>query len=148
MDQNLHIVFSHARRQRPVEEIVKELSDFIQSTTTAIASLVRTNPACLLGKHISHKFEIEESKEKWYVGTIISYDLDTRLFEIAYEEDEEHWYFDLTEDAAMDTWNVIMYLFLLTSYISHTHFHNFCTIFSFVCHFLSFIISHHVQYNY
>ena len=32
---------------------------------------------------------------KWYCGTIISYDVTTKLHEIEYDGEEEHCYFDL-----------------------------------------------------
>ncbi len=100
-DQDIRVVLTQSRKQRPVAEIVNELSDFIQSANTSAASEITNNPASLVGKRIAHKFEIETSVEKWYDGIITNYDIETRLFEIVYEDEEEHCYFDLTTDAVM-----------------------------------------------
>ena len=101
LDQDIHIVFSQARRKRPVEEIKKELAEFIESTTASVVHEVTNNGHALVGKCISHKFEVDTAEEKWYDGIIVNYDCETKIFEIKYDEEEEHCSFDLTEDAMM-----------------------------------------------
>ena len=58
-------------------------------------SALISNPFLLVGKSISHKFELEETcEEKWYR-------LVTKLYEIAYDEEDESCHFDLTQDLIM-----------------------------------------------
>ena len=60
------------------------------------------NPLSLVGKSISHKFELEETRdEKWFRGTVEEYDSGTKLYKIAYEEEDEPCRFDLTQDLIM-----------------------------------------------
>ena len=57
------------------------------------------NPGSLVGRDVSHKFKVDETGEiRWYHGTVIGYDLATKLHQIEYEDEEEHCYFDLTLD--------------------------------------------------
>ena len=101
LGQDIHIVFSQVRKKRPVVEIEKVLSDFIQSSTASGLHEVTMNGRALVGKRISHRFEVEASQQMWYNGTIMKYDSESRTFEIKYDEEEECYSFDLTEDAAM-----------------------------------------------
>lgn len=39
-----------------------------------------------------------ESEFKWYKGTVLNYDVKTKVHQIEYEEDEEPSYFDLNID--------------------------------------------------
>ncbi len=97
LHQNIRITFSHSGKQRPIIDIVKELSDYIQSTFESSDFI--QNPDSLVGRHISHKFEVEDTSEfKWYHGTILSYNSATKTHEIIYEGEEEHCYFDLSVD--------------------------------------------------
>ena len=57
LGQNIHITFSHLRKQRPTSEILKELSQYIDEHPTECSELIQ-DPSVLVGKHISHKFEI------------------------------------------------------------------------------------------
>uniref|UniRef100_A0A1X7VR42 Uncharacterized protein n=1 Tax=Amphimedon queenslandica TaxID=400682 RepID=A0A1X7VR42_AMPQE len=101
LDLDIRIVFSQARRKCPLEEIERELAEFIEFTTASVVYEVTNNGHLLVGKCISHKFEVDTAEEKWYDGVIIYYDCETKLFEIMYDEEEEHCSFDLTEDAMM-----------------------------------------------
>jgi hypothetical protein len=89
LNQDIHIVCTQSRRKRSVEEIEKELSDFIEATTASMVHEVTHNGHALVGKRISHKFEIEVSQEKWCDGTIMKYDSETKMFEMEYDEEEE-----------------------------------------------------------
>lgn len=44
-----------------------------------------------------HKFEVDK-EEKWFLGFIVSYNLNTHLREIAYDGEDEHCFFNLQED--------------------------------------------------
>ena len=83
LKQNIHIVFTHSRKQRPLNEIVKELSLFITHETSPPA--IEQDPARLVGKRIHHKFEVQEIREElWYYGCVIGYNTTTKLYEVPY----------------------------------------------------------------
>lgn len=65
MKQNIHIVFSHSRKQRPVNEVLEELRDFISRNSEFPAILLE--PEGLVGSRIKHRFEIDGEME-WYSG--------------------------------------------------------------------------------
>lgn len=80
--QNIHITFTRSRRPRPLHEIVKELSEYIDSPE---GSVHNQDPKALVGRNISHKFQIEDSGEiRWYQGTVVGYNVVTKIHEIAY----------------------------------------------------------------
>ena len=47
-----------------------------------------------MGKQISHRFKVGESRFKWYKGIVLDYDLNTMKHHIEYEENEVPSYFD------------------------------------------------------
>ena len=75
-------------RQRPLRDIIKELSDFIVETSEI------HSPDTLVWKIILPKFNVE-GKEKWYSGHDMSYSARTHLHEVSY--DDEHQFFNLLE---------------------------------------------------
>ena len=91
------IPFTCSRKQRPIQEIIEELSQYIQRTSSSYVSDVVNHPSSLIGKGIWHRFETEE-QEKWYSGTIINYDSVSKIFEVLYDNDEERYFFELMED--------------------------------------------------
>ena len=98
LGQNIRITFSHLRKQRPISEIVKELSQYINQNSLECSDLIQ-DPGALVGRRISHKFILANTKDvKWYNGTILAYDRTTKTHEILYEGEEEHSYFNLTLD--------------------------------------------------
>ena len=98
LGQNIPIVFTHLRKQRPLNDIVKEISDFLDENSSEWSSYIQ-DPISMVGKKIHHRFEIDNTGEvEWYYGTIISYDATTKTHEIQYEGEEENSYFDLTID--------------------------------------------------
>ena len=101
LNQKIHIVFSHCRKQRPVHDIAKELFTFIAKDDCPITKYIQ-NPTLLVGSQIKHKFEIAETgKETWFFGSVISYDSINKLHEIKYDDEQENCYFDLTQDVIM-----------------------------------------------
>ena len=101
LNQKIHIVFSHCRKQRPVHDIAKELFTFIAKDDCPITKYIQ-NPTLLVGSQIKHKFEIAETgKETWFFGSVISYDSINKLYEIKYDDEQENCYFDLTQDVIM-----------------------------------------------
>ena len=60
LGQNIHIIFTHARKQRPVGDIVEELADFIDNDTLSSEnSEYIQNPSALVARRIRHRFENE-----------------------------------------------------------------------------------------
>ena len=108
LGQKIHIVFSHLRKQRPVSEILEELSEFIEQNPVGFSEFVQ-EPTSLVGKLISHKFKIEDTGEvKWYSGTVISYNPATKMHEISYEGEDEHCHFDVILDLLIGDLKVLM----------------------------------------
>lgn len=70
--QNVTIAFTCSRRQRPIEEIIEELAQYIREKSACDISNVVHHPSSLIGKAIWHRFD-EDGQEKWYDGTIVSY---------------------------------------------------------------------------
>ena len=94
LKQGIRITFTQSRRQRPLEEIIKNLSDFIAENPLDIP-----DAASLIGRRICHKFELAEThQEQWYYGCVLGYDVTTKLHEVIYDGEEDHCYFDLTQD--------------------------------------------------
>ena len=55
-------------------------------------------PTLLVGKKIRHRFEVEH-KSVWFVGTVLSMDVNTKEFEVSYEgESDEICRFTLLDD--------------------------------------------------
>lgn len=98
LGQNVRIVFSHLRKQRPVNEVLEELSEIIVKNPVGFTEFVQ-DPASLVGRHISHKFKTADTREvTWYSGTVISYNPATKTHEISYEGEDEHCHFDILLD--------------------------------------------------
>ena len=96
LGQNIRIVFSHARKQRPLSDVVKELSDYINENPLESSEFIR-EPYNLIGRHIRHRFEIDANQTKWYNGIVLGYNTTSKTHEIKYNG-EEHCNFDLTLD--------------------------------------------------
>ena len=78
MKQDIRIVFTHSRKQRPINEIIQELFDFIAANK---CDSIPSNRSSLIGKLIRHKFEFEGTHEEvWYDGKIVDYDSTTKLY--------------------------------------------------------------------
>ena len=98
LGQDIQIEFSHSRRQHPLSEIIRELSDYIDQHSQELSPFV-ADPSTLVDQHISHKFEDEETNEvKWYTGTVLGHDCHVKTHEILYDGERDHCFFDLTKD--------------------------------------------------
>ena len=81
-----------------MNDLVKELSTFIDQSSSECSSYIE-DPISMVGKHIQHRFEIDNTSEvQWYHGTVIDYNDATKLHEIEYEGEEEHCSFNLRID--------------------------------------------------
>ena len=101
LNQKINIVFSKNRKQRPLGQIVSELSTFIDNNPQIGDSLGVPNlsdPFSLIGREINHRFEIESGEQEWFHGIVISYNATTKLYEISYDGETDHQFFDLSSD--------------------------------------------------
>ena len=99
LKQDIHIAFTHSRKQRPVYQIIQELSDFIDTNK---CDAIPSNPSLLIGKAIRHKFQLEDTHEEvWYDGRIIDYDSITKQHQIVYDGDDDSYSFDLCQDIVL-----------------------------------------------
>ena len=101
--ESINIPFTTRGKQRPLSVIIREFSTHLQCLgdhdgTESVASCTYTSDA-LVGRTVMHRFEVEK-EEKWFMGLIISYNPNTHLHEIAYDDEEEHCFFNLQEDLA------------------------------------------------
>ena len=95
LKQNIGIVFSRSRRQRPLTEIIDELSQFI-SENTPFGDMLQ-HPESIVGSRVNHLFALD-GQTKWYSGTIVNYNTRRKTHEIAYDGEKEHCFFDLSID--------------------------------------------------
>ena len=108
LKQKIQISLTHNRRQRPLREIVCELSTFIDENSDIPV------PESLVGKRLLHKFDVE-GQEKWFSGYVTSYNAcsNTPTYEVSYEEEN---LFNLIEDISVGDVTVIT---LITSESKH-----------------------------
>ncbi len=83
LKQSVKVPFTQKGRQRPLRDIIKELSDFIVENSDI------HSPDSLVGKKILHKFKVE-GEEKWYSGYVVSYNTRTHLHEVLYDEEDNY----------------------------------------------------------
>ena len=99
LKQNICITFTHNREQRPVHDIAKELSLYIDNDECPKINILH-NPSLLVGSYVHHRFAVKTKEElhAWFHGYVIADDDTSNLHEIAYDDEDEHCYFDLTQD--------------------------------------------------
>ena len=77
--QDISIKFSRSGRQRPLVDVIKEISEFISSNLYEYSAFLK-NPSVLVGKMVDHRFELVDSyNTRWYKGTVLSFDEVTEL---------------------------------------------------------------------
>ena len=98
LGQKINVPFSNKGKRRPLADIMEQFSTHLLpcSASTCTSSPVHSSES-LVGRRVSHKFEVDE-EEKWFTGYVLSYNAGTNQHEITYEEDEEHFFFNLFED--------------------------------------------------
>ena len=100
LGQNVSIVFTSNRKQRPLHDIVKELCDFIDSSPLPEqCDFFIRNPTSLIGRKVKQRFLDEENGDSaWYFGTVIDYSPQEKTHCLRYEGECEECHFDLTLD--------------------------------------------------
>ena len=94
LSEKINIPFSKNRKQRPVSEIVKDFMQYLNEHSSQLSSETSDT---LVGKKILHRFETD-GKEQWYAGVVVSYNAVSKLYEIAYDNEDDHCFFNLSED--------------------------------------------------
>ena len=95
LGQKIPIAFTAKRKQRSITVVSKELCEFVDENP--LPEHIR-NPTSLVGKKIKHRFLEETGGSTWYFGTVIDYSEQEKTHCLKYEEDSEHYQFDLTID--------------------------------------------------
>ena len=83
-----------------MKDIITELTQYIDENSLQYSAFIK-KPSSLVGKQISHKFELSDSHQsiEWYNGLILGYDEVRKVHIVMYDDEEEaHCYFDLTLD--------------------------------------------------
>lgn len=62
------------------------------------STLPSTDPFSLVGKEINHRFIVESGEEQWFHGSVLSYNSNTKKYDLVYDGETDHQYFDLSED--------------------------------------------------
>ena len=81
--------------------ITEEVREFLSTQNHIVAHTITpdTDPLSLVGRHIIHLFEDKDSeKDHWYEGYILNYIPQSNQYAVAYVEEEETYYFDLSEE--------------------------------------------------
>ena len=106
-DQSL-FKFSQNRKQYTIDQLTSNLLKLLEeSSTTNETSVLATKekeillkPQLLVGKRINHRF-VESGELVWYKGTVLQM-LDTREFEVMYDEEDDICCFSLLDDIKME----------------------------------------------
>ena len=98
--QNVQVPFTKRGKNRPLTTIITEFTRFITENPCSAEACEQPNhdPFSLIGKRFIHKFMLECGGEEWFDGVITSYNAVNRTHELIYDNEEEHQYFDITED--------------------------------------------------
>lgn len=91
--------FTHSGRQRPLNDIITDLSEFILNNPYEHSMYLR-DPGTLVGLEFLHRFELTDDCHtvKWYKGTVLQYDKVTKEHTIMYEDEDSPCSFDLVFD--------------------------------------------------
>lgn len=73
--QKVKIPFTQKGRQRPLNDIIREITDFIKNSQSDSSN--GHSPDFLVGKEVRHRFEVD-GEEKWYDGYIVGYNAVTQ----------------------------------------------------------------------
>ena len=108
LKQDIDIKFSNSRRERPLSEVILELSCYIDEHIDDLPPFL-SDPYMLVGRRISHKFETEEGTEvQWYNGIVLDYDTCSKTHTVVYDGEEDQYCFDLTMDIVNGDLTVVL----------------------------------------
>lgn len=98
--QTVPIVFTNHCKQQRVQDIAKELCDFLDQNAvpTGFECFVK-NPTSLVGRNVKHRFLDETANTlTWYTGTVVEYSCQDKTPCLKYEGESEYCHFDLIID--------------------------------------------------
>ena len=100
LGQNVPIVFTSNRKQRPLQDIVNELCNYIDNTPLPVhCDCFIRNPTSLIGRQVKQRFlDGENGNSTWYLGTVKNYSYEDKTHCLTYEGESEDCNFDLTLD--------------------------------------------------
>ena len=103
LKQSIKISLSHKGKQRPLTDIVQNLTDFLkdhpsssEDTNESISAI--SDPFALVGKEVLHKFTLDSGEDQWFRGIVLSYNFNSKTHELVYEGETEHCHFNLYKD--------------------------------------------------
>ena len=93
--------FSCHKQQYSVEKLKENLLLLLSAHAEEKDNLedVMLHPESLVGQRIKHQFEVD-GELVWYNGKVMDLDLDTKIFSVAYDDDDCVYNFALLEDIA------------------------------------------------
>ena len=101
--------FSHNRKQYSTNQLKMNLLSLVESmhgdnstdnpmvTDRSTLEQMQKKPTLLVGKKIRHRFEVGKELV-WYIGTVLSVDLQTKEFQVHYEGESDICSFTLLDD--------------------------------------------------
>ena len=94
--ERINIPFTAKGKQRPISDIIREFSAHLQceAASSVVHSTHSYTSESLVGRRVLHRFEVG-NEESWFSGFIVSYNTGAHLHEIAYDDEEEHCFFNL-----------------------------------------------------
>ena len=108
LKQDIDIKFSNSRRERPLSEVIIELSCYIDEHIDDLPPFL-SDPYMLVGRRIRHKFETEEGTEvQLYNGIVLDYDTCSKTHTVVYDGEEDQYCFDLTIDIVNGDLTVVL----------------------------------------
>ena len=101
LGQNVFIILISNCKQQPLDDIVQELCDYIDSNLLPehCESFIR-NPISLIGQRVKQRFLDGEATctSTWYWGTVKDYSPQEKMHCLMYDGDTEEYHFDLKID--------------------------------------------------
>ena len=98
--QTVPIVFTNHCKQQRVQDIAKELCDFLDQNAvpTGFECFVK-NLTSLVGRNVKHRFLDETANTlTWYTGTVVEYSCQDKTHCLKYDGESEYCHFDLIID--------------------------------------------------
>ena len=105
--ETIKLNFTKAGKKIPLAELVDQYKCLIEKNPISDKADY-TGPKDLVGKDIWYRFFDCDSKDySWFRGFVLAYDEESDKFEIAYEDEEEHCFFNLLVDYSVGDLKII-----------------------------------------
>lgn len=78
LKQNIKITLSHKGKQRPLTDVIQNLTDFLKdhppsSEDTNESKAAISDPFALVGKEVLHKFTLDSGEDQWFRGMVFQF---------------------------------------------------------------------------